>query len=120
MLGKGHARCSRLGVAYRATPRRPVRPVGEGELPILVDLSERLAARLPLAAHLLGLQKPRILASVPSLCLCTIYAILVPSARRGPPHPPSLRPSPRPSPRPPRPMRRASLRFIPPRLRPPP
>lgn len=76
MLGKGHARCSRLGVAYRATPRRPVRPVGEGELPILVDLSERLAARLPLAARRLGLH-PRILASVPSLCLCTIYAILI-------------------------------------------
>ena len=73
---RGHARCSALSVPFRATPRQPVRPVGAAELSTLVDWSERLAFKLPERLKRLGVH-PRLLASVPSLCLCSVYAILL-------------------------------------------
>jgi hypothetical protein len=75
-VGRGRARCSRLRVPYRTTPRQPIRPVGSGEVAFLVELTEQLAARLPPRLTRLGVH-PRILASVPSVCLCVVYAILL-------------------------------------------
>ena len=72
----GRARCSALSVGYRATPRLPVRPIGRYEVAPLVEIAERLGAVLPPAVRRTGLH-PRVLASVPSLCLTAVYAILI-------------------------------------------
>ena len=75
-VANGRARCSALNVPYRVTPRLPVRPVGAGEIPLLVDLSERVAVSVPPALLRLGLH-PRLLASIPSLALTSFYALLI-------------------------------------------
>lgn len=72
----GRARCSALHVPYRATPRLPIRPVGQWEVAALVELGEALACSVPPKLLAAGLH-PRMLASVPALVLVAFYAVLV-------------------------------------------
>lgn len=75
-LSSGRARCSALRVPYRATPRLPIRPVGDSEVAALVAIAERLASLVPRGLIEHGLH-PRILASGTSLSLFAVYAILL-------------------------------------------
>ncbi|KAL3919568.1 MAG: hypothetical protein SGPRY_005580 [Prymnesium sp.] len=72
----GGARCSALKVPYRATPRLPVRPVSSFEIRWLVELSERLAPKMPHALLQTGFH-PRLLASWHALVLLAAHAVLL-------------------------------------------
>ncbi|KAL1529623.1 hypothetical protein AB1Y20_000565 [Prymnesium parvum] len=72
----GGARCSALKVPFRATPRLPIRPVGSSEIRFLVELTERLAPKLPPALLEAGLH-PRMLASYHAVVLLVAHVVLL-------------------------------------------
>jgi hypothetical protein len=74
-VAAGQARCSVLDVPFRATPRLTARPAGTLEVGFLVGPCERLGGHVPDALKEIGLH-PRILASVPFLCILGALQLL--------------------------------------------